>query len=195
MIGVYAFKSSLTGKYYVGSSVRIKSRQKEHLKALNKRNHHSHKLQDHVNRYGLPDLEFIILERTAADKLEETERFYIDMLDSFHNGFNCTVSTKRYVKEKHKRMSDKPVRRSIEDEIRVGAKYSNFEKEITKLTYLLDNESALRNLVLSSQYVGSSQSYFDCLCRTSKLLNMIAGYISRRQNYQVSIRNLQCLNL
>ena len=57
--GVYKIENSVNGKYYIGSSNNIYRRWKEHIKLLNKNNHHSPHLQFAWNKYGEKILSFL----------------------------------------------------------------------------------------------------------------------------------------
>lgn len=61
--GVYMFQSILyPERVYIGSTTDLISRRWVHLKNLRVNTHHSSKLQNHINKYGIEDLEFSILE-------------------------------------------------------------------------------------------------------------------------------------
>lgn len=51
--GIYQIKNILTGKVYVGSSIDIHDRILDHKQMLKKDKHHSPKLQNSVNKYGV----------------------------------------------------------------------------------------------------------------------------------------------
>jgi group I intron endonuclease len=56
-----------------------------HRSDLNKNKHHSVKLQNHHNKYGLSDLVFSVVERCSKEVLIEREQHYIDELDPYFN--------------------------------------------------------------------------------------------------------------
>lgn len=86
-------------KYYVGSAGIVGNnntnqgfylRWRLHLWELKGNHHHNIKLQNTVNKYGLNGIRFTILEYTS-DKVEELtnrEQYWIDLLDSYKNGYN-----------------------------------------------------------------------------------------------------------
>ena len=76
--GVYQIKSLINGKSYIGSSINIHKRWRLHKSELTNNKHHSIVLQRHVNKYGIKDLQFIILEETDESLIIEREQYYID---------------------------------------------------------------------------------------------------------------------
>ena len=97
--GIYCITSKVNGKRYVGSSVRICKRWKDHLRALRNNKHHSQHLQNHYNKYGEDDLVFSILEVVGRGELPLNdfkqlllirEQAYLDNWEECH--FNCSPS-------------------------------------------------------------------------------------------------------
>jgi group I intron endonuclease len=80
------------------------------MNQLKKKKHHSLVLQNHVNKYGIDDLEFsIIKEVDISENLIEIEQYYLDM---FHPKFNvCAIAGTPSVisrsKESYKRSAAK----------------------------------------------------------------------------------------
>jgi len=86
MIGIYQIGSKIKPKrLYIGGSLHIKKRWRQHLVLLRKNKHHSIKLQRHYNKYGESDLIFSLLLTCECDELQEKEQFF---LDSFKPWFN-----------------------------------------------------------------------------------------------------------
>lgn len=91
MIGIYKIQSKINNKYYIGSSINITKRWKEHkYELINNRHSNSH-LQNFVNKYGLDNLEFIVLEECSDKDLIIKEQNYLDKLE---NSFNICISAK-----------------------------------------------------------------------------------------------------
>lgn len=85
--GIYSITSKHNGKQYVGSSIYIGQRWKEHSNQLKKNKHKSPHLQNHFNKYGVEDLIFEVLEEVIdASLLIEREQHYMDLLNP---KFNC----------------------------------------------------------------------------------------------------------
>jgi group I intron endonuclease len=79
--GIYKIRSITNNKEYIGSSVNIYKRFKDHKRLLKRNKHHSHHLQNHFNKYGEDDLEFTIIELVNdISLLILKEQHYIDSL-------------------------------------------------------------------------------------------------------------------
>ena len=88
MTGIYKITCNQNNKVYIGQSTSIKRRWAQHRRDLKNNNHYNQYLQRAYNKYGEESFEYEILELCSADKLNEREKFYIKMFDSFQNGFN-----------------------------------------------------------------------------------------------------------
>ena len=89
--GVYYIKCLITNKYYIGSSINIKSRFNAHKRKLILQKHSNNILQNQWNKYGEQNFEFKILEevkisedtsnqvRLLEQKYFEDERYNIDL--------------------------------------------------------------------------------------------------------------------
>lgn len=89
--GIYAIKHTDSNRFYVGSSTNVRARIFSHINSLNKNTsrHHSLYLQNAWNKYGEENFIALILEKVAdRNQLIDREQYWIDKLDSFHNGFN-----------------------------------------------------------------------------------------------------------
>lgn len=91
MKSIYAIKNILSGQSYVGSTINTKKRWKAHAHNLNNGTHHSETLQADWKLLGSKYFKFIVLEHiydTTNSDLTSREQFWIDKLDSYHNGYN-----------------------------------------------------------------------------------------------------------
>ena len=78
--GIYQITSKKNSKIYIGSACDLRGRKNGHLHALRKNKHHSILLQRHVNKYGIDDLLFEILEFCSKKILLKREQYYLDIL-------------------------------------------------------------------------------------------------------------------
>ena len=85
--GIYSINCVLTGKVYVGSSINILSRYRDHARSLFLNNHKNHKLQSAYNDHA-GSFYFDILEVCDVKHLRDRENFWINEKDSVDNGFN-----------------------------------------------------------------------------------------------------------
>lgn len=78
---------------YIGSAVDYKKRWRDHAYELKRGSHHSKKLQNAWNKYGNLKYEIIEYVTNVADLLAR-EQYYIDLHDSFENGYNMTPDSR-----------------------------------------------------------------------------------------------------
>jgi group I intron endonuclease len=87
--GIYGIKNTITGKFYVGSSVNVHVRWKTHASHLRRGVHHSVKLQNSWNKHGESAFIFGILEVIEAEELlMQAEQWYLDNWNTVDNGYN-----------------------------------------------------------------------------------------------------------
>lgn len=91
MTGIYKITCTGNNKVYVGQSVAIKRRWREHQKALKNGSHYNKYLQRAYDKYGEQSFVYEILEQCPSSKLNEREAFYIYFFNSFKDGFNCDL--------------------------------------------------------------------------------------------------------
>jgi group I intron endonuclease len=75
--GIYGFKNTTNGKWYIGQSVDIGVRKRGHLSKLRGNNHVNAHLQAAFHKYGEDNLEFRVLEETQEGLLDIQERLWI----------------------------------------------------------------------------------------------------------------------
>lgn len=88
--GIYQIRCLVNGKVYVGSTVWIDRRWKEHFRLLTRGVHHSRHLQRSWLEFGSNSFVFEILELASADDLIRIEQEYLDRIRPFDPriGFN-----------------------------------------------------------------------------------------------------------
>lgn len=95
---IYTIKSSIDGKFYVGSTIDINARKISHFSHLKSNSHHSRHLQNAYNKHGKDNFKFEeLLSIDFRDKSElfELEIFYINKYESLSrgNGYNLAMPT------------------------------------------------------------------------------------------------------
>lgn len=75
--GIYCIENNVNHKKYIGQSVDIYHRWYEHTYELSRNIHHNAPLQNAWNKYGENNFSFTIIERCAAEELDEKEQYYI----------------------------------------------------------------------------------------------------------------------
>lgn len=80
--GIYKLISKIKpNMFYIGSAVNIKNRFSRHKGDLEKNRHRNPILQNHVNKYGIEDIEFSIIEYVPdIQNLLNREQYYFDSL-------------------------------------------------------------------------------------------------------------------
>lgn len=126
LCGVYKIVNNLNGKVYIGQSISIQSRWKEHVNALRRGDSKCTLLQRAWNKYGEENFTFEILELCSADILDDIEIKYISFYDSCNSGYNIepggnknkhlSEETKQKLRESHlgKKMSDEAIQKMSE---------------------------------------------------------------------------------
>ena len=89
-IGIYCLYFPYSdGKYYIGFASDLSNRLSKHKSLLKQGKHHSKKLQNYYNKYNiLPNM--YILEECLVSELPVREIYWINMFNSYTNGFNET---------------------------------------------------------------------------------------------------------
>lgn len=89
--GIYSIENITTGEKYIGQSVDIASRWKDHIKCgLGIDASSTNKLYCAMQKDGVENFIFHKIEDTPREKLNEREKFWIDFYDSFNFGYNST---------------------------------------------------------------------------------------------------------
>ena len=91
MHGIYIIINKVNGMIYVGSSIDLNQRCRQHYLELSKNKHHNKKIQNSWNKYGSDSFEIKILALLETkDVLIRTEQIFIDFYKSYDPkiGFN-----------------------------------------------------------------------------------------------------------
>ena len=84
--GIYKIQSiAEPEKFYIGSSVNIQSRKRQHFSMLKLNKHDATYLQNYYNKYGKESLIFHIIEECCQERLIQREQYYIDILNPVFN--------------------------------------------------------------------------------------------------------------
>lgn len=90
--GIYEIVNKIDGKRYVGSSIDIDRRWRDHRRYLNKGCHNSIYLQRAWDKYGYEQFEFVLIEKCEKIVLTEREQYFLDTLNPEYN--LCKVAGK-----------------------------------------------------------------------------------------------------
>ena len=81
--GIYKITNQLNGHAYIGLSIDIERRWKEHRKMK-----YRACIYDAFVKYGIDNFKFTILEECQKDKLNEQEKYWIAYYNTYKNSFN-----------------------------------------------------------------------------------------------------------
>ena len=85
MIGIYSITNSGNGKRYIGQSIDIEKRWREHRWHLRANKHKNNHLQNAWNKYGETAFVFEVLEECEFSVINDKEVFLINHFDSTKN--------------------------------------------------------------------------------------------------------------
>ena len=92
--GIYKFTNKANGKSYIGQSIYLEERYKQHQRNYNNKNHSSYnsKFYSALRKYGFNNFDYEILYSTqdeiTYEELNTLEVMYVAYYDSFQNGYN-----------------------------------------------------------------------------------------------------------
>lgn len=89
--GIYKITTIHNGKVYIGQSNNVYKRWSQHLSEFREDKHHNPYLQKVFNKYGVENLIFEILETCSESDLNIKEIYYINLYESFSEGYNMTL--------------------------------------------------------------------------------------------------------
>ena len=144
MVCVYIIQSKIKPeRVYVGSSINFRRRKTKHLCELKANKHHSGKLQNHVNKYGIDDLEWSLLDKCSVQDITAVEQHFMNFFKPYFNilpnaytflGHKVSDETKqkhrlfRHTKETIKRLRDNftPEKRELYSKMLTGENHPNY---------------------------------------------------------------------
>lgn len=88
--GIYKIENLINGKCYIGQSIDIKSRWRQHKSTIfNSQNkNYEFPIYKAIRKYSLNNFSFEILEECDVSFLNEREKYWIQKYDSYRNGYN-----------------------------------------------------------------------------------------------------------
>ena len=106
--GIYCIENTMNGKKYIGQSVDIFKRWRQHRGELNIGTHHNSRLQNAWNKYGKECFKFYILKECQDEELNDYEKTLIVQYDTYKNGYNLDLGgtdRSRFTEELKKKIS------------------------------------------------------------------------------------------
>lgn len=161
--GVYKIENQITKDIYIGSSVHLANRKSRHFKDLEKNIHHSIILQRAVNKYGIENFIFIVLENCEKEALLIREQYYLDTLLPLYNiltqaGNSLGHIVTKKTREKHKKYA-------LENNVRPP---ESTWKEKQQKVYMLDKNSLkvlneFESLSSACRFIGKKETFVSTL--------------------------------
>ena len=93
MLGkIYCITNKINNKKYIGKTMlSIEERFKQHVKDSKKEYIQKRPLYSAFKKYGIENFEFSLLEEISANLLNERESYWINKMNTYHNGYNATL--------------------------------------------------------------------------------------------------------
>lgn len=91
MIGIYLITNKINNKQYIGQSINIEKRVKEHFWKSTYQPDISYNsiLHKAIRKYGKENFDWVILEECGVDCIDDKERYYIKKYNTLYpNGYN-----------------------------------------------------------------------------------------------------------
>ena len=130
MIGIYKITNLVDGNAYIGQSIQIEERFKEHRNPSNWNREVNKKLYKAFADFGLNNFSFEILEECNKEELNEKEKYWIKYYNTYPNQYNMTAGGQFNAGDSH------PSHKLTEkDVIDIRTRYNNLErrKEVYEL--------------------------------------------------------------
>ena len=88
---IYKITNKNNNKVYIGKTLHsIEKRFKEHCQDAFREKKEKRPLYTAMRKYGIESFSIEIIEETSIEKLSEKEIYWIEIYDSYHNGYNAT---------------------------------------------------------------------------------------------------------
>lgn len=119
--GIYSITNLINNKKYIGQSVDVYTRWRNHKSALKHNRHNNEHLQNAWNTYGSQNFIFEILEICNIDEIDDIEQRYIELFDTVNSeyGYNNESGgheNKSLSEQSRKKIADKHKGRKLTDE-------------------------------------------------------------------------------
>ena len=96
MIGIYKIVNKINNKVYIGSTVNMKKRWREHRGCLKKNIHYNSHLQLSWNKYGEESFDFLVISECEIIDLLTLELENINKFNAFNKEFGYNINNPRH---------------------------------------------------------------------------------------------------
>lgn len=177
--GIYKIENKINHKVYIGESIDIKRRWKQHVKDLKGNYHRNSHLQHSWNKHGEDSFQFEIIEKCDKDVLAEREMYWIEYFDSTNSdkGYNLTKGGDGtcgvlFTEERNRKIS-----RTLSGRKRPEMSGSN--APTARSVYCLNDDKYFSTIKEASEYYNCSATSIVRSCRkgvTAKERNLVFMY-------------------
>ena len=162
---VYKITNTVTNDFYIGSSKDVKRRWKEHKIPSRWKQYPNNPMYIDMNRYGVENFAFEVLEVVEESFLKKTEQEFIETLKPTYNNNNAKgwniERRKKYNKEYNK--SDKF--KEYKKEYQKSDKYKEYQKEYRKKYRQSEKgKESQKKYQKSDKGKESQKKYYNQLC-------------------------------
>lgn len=91
--GIYCIENTVSSKKYIGQSVNVNNRWRQHRNELNKNCHFNDYLQKSWNKHGESCFRFYVLEYCNEEDLDEREIYYIELYNTLNRDYGYNLKT------------------------------------------------------------------------------------------------------
>lgn len=146
--GVYQIINTITGDFYIGSSVDLERRKKEHFKKSNWKHNPNKPLYKDMKQYGKDNFLFKPIWLCDPKELKKYEQIAIDKYDPKYNVFAAYTGLTGLSKEEYEKQYNKQYRKKNADIIKQHQK--QYRKEHADSIKQYDSQKCLyKNELLS----------------------------------------------
>ena len=136
--GIYKIENKLNGKVYIGQSINIEERWKQHKRNYSFLTSNFYKA---IQEFGINNFNWFIIEECNKKELNEKEKYWINFYDSINNGYNMKIGGSY-----HKKLTDEQLNFIIEDLIKNELTIKEISKEYNvTTTYIYEINRGERN--------------------------------------------------
>lgn len=98
MIGIYKITNIKNGKFYIGSSINLELRHRQHILGLRANRHSCIRLQNSFNKYGEESFKYEVIEELdSEDQIRDREQYYLDLTKCYDPKIGYNVQKKSKV--------------------------------------------------------------------------------------------------
>lgn len=89
--GIYKITNKINGHCYIGQSINIEERWREHRNSINTVNSWDRSIYQAIRKYGKENFSWEIIEECSKEELDNKEIYWINYYNSYKNGYNQTT--------------------------------------------------------------------------------------------------------